>query len=172
MRISEDQKQLYAEMILLKTLDLGPEGGGQEIPRELPRELAPLQPLLEELRYKGLIDVVVKKRGALAALRGKPKEEAYALTPAGVEHVGRLIDEAESYASDLEDLEIPEIVAYARERRLDPLRIRFLWGWYHGELDDLALFQERRSISPVERLWAYYLTSDDFWRELASDLDV
>lgn len=171
MRISEDQKQLYAEMIILKQLDLGPEGGGHEIPRELPRELAPLQPLLDELRYKGLIEVVTKKRGALAALRGKPKEEIYALTQAGVEHVGRLIDEAEIYVHDLDELELPDIVAYARERRLDPLRLRFLWGWYQGELDDLALFQERRSVSPVERLWAYYLVSDDLWRELASDLE-
>lgn len=171
MRISEDHKQLYAEMIILKQMDLGPESGGLEIPRELPRELAPLQPLLEELRYKGLIDVVAKKRGALAALRGKPKEEHYALTQAGVEYIGRLIDEAEIYVNDLDELELSEIVAYAQERRLDPMRLRFLWGWYQGELDDLALFQERRSILPVERLWAYYLVSDDFWRELARDLE-
>jgi hypothetical protein len=50
-------------------------------------------------------------------------------------------------------------------------RARFLWGWYEGEFDDLVLFQERRGVSPVERLWAFYLMSDAFWSELARELE-
>jgi len=171
MKIAEDKRQTYAEMVVLKLIDLGPDNGGMEIPRELPRELSPLQSLVEELRFKGLIEIAAKKRGALAALRGKPKEEHYTLTQSGIEHLGRLIDEAEGYVSEFEELEVAEMVEAARARKLDPFRVRFMWGWFEGEFDDLALFQERRSIEPVERLWAYYLTSNEFWDEVVKDLD-
>ena len=50
-------------------------------------------------------------------------------------------------------------------------RARFLWGWYTGEFDDLVLFQQRRGIKPVERLWAYYLISDEFFATLAEDIE-
>ena len=50
------------------------------------------------------------------------------------------------------------------------MRARFLWGWYEGEFDDLVAFQERRGVTPVERMWAFYLTSDAFWDELAKDI--
>jgi hypothetical protein len=33
-----------------------------------------------------------------------------------------------------------------------------------------VLWQERRGIRPVERLWAYYLTGDGLWHELAREL--
>lgn len=172
MKLTDDKRQTYSEMIVLKLIDLGPDNGGLEIPRELPRELSPLEPLLEELRFKGLIDVAAKKRGALAALRGKAKEEVYALTPSGIEHLGRLIDEAEGYVTDFDELEVADMIELANERKLDPIRVRFMWGWFEGEFDDLALFQERRSIEPVERLWAYYLTSNELWAEVMKDLEI
>jgi len=172
MKVSEDKRQTYAGLIVMKLIDLGPDNGGLEIPRELPRELAPLQEILEEMRFNGLIEVSAKKRGALAALRGKSKEEFYGLTQSGVEHLGRLIDEAEGYVTEFDALEVAEMIDVAHERKLDPMRVRFLWGWFEGEFDDLALFQERRAIDPVERLWAYYLTSNEFWDEVSKDLIV
>jgi hypothetical protein len=54
---------------------------------------------------------------------------------------------------------------------LDPLRARFLWGWYQGEFDDVVLFQQRRGADPVEYEWPLYVTSDDFYNELERDLD-
>ena len=51
-------------------------------------------------------------------------------------------------------------------------RARFLWGWFEGEFDDLVLWQERRGITPVERMWAFFLTSDAFWNELAKEIAV
>lgn len=170
-RLSEERKQSYAELVLLKLLDLAPDEGGVEIPVELPSELAPIQPILQDLRFKGLIEVAAKPRKAFAALRGKPKEEFYKLTQAGVEYIGKVIDEAEGYVSEFENLEVQEMLEVAELRRLDPIRIRFLWGWYQGEFDDLAVFQERRGLEPVERLWAYYLTSDEFFAEVLSDLE-
>ena len=172
MTLSEERKQAYAELVLLKLLDLGPDEGGLELAVDLPTELAPIQPILQDLRFRGLIEAVAKPRGALAALRGKPKEQHYRLTAAGLELLGRLIDEAEGYVSAFAALEIPELVAAAEAQRLDPVRIRFLWGWYQGEFDDLVLFQERRGLDPVEPLWAYYLTSDEFFAEVLSDLDA
>ena len=169
--VTEDKRQTYCELIVLKLMDLGPDDGGVEFPRDLPAELSPLQNILQELRFKGLIEIVAKKRGALAALRGKAKEEHYALTPAGVEHLGRVIDEAEGYVTEYDEMETSDMVADAQSRKRDPVRIRFLWGWFEGEFDDLALFQERRSIDPVERLWAYYMTSNEFWDEILKDLD-
>jgi hypothetical protein len=32
-----------------------------------------------------------------------------------------------------------------------------------------VLFQERRGVQPIERLWAFYLTSDEFFAEIAKD---
>ena len=43
---------------------------------------------------------------------------------------------------------------------IDVLRVRFVWGWYQGEFDDLVLFQERRGMQPIEPLWAIFLLSD------------
>jgi hypothetical protein len=170
-RLSEERRQAYAELVLLKLIDLAPDEGGLEFPVELPTELTPIQPLLQELRFKGLIEVSAKPRKAFAALRGKPKEEFYKLTQSGIEYLGKVIDEAEAYVSEFEDLEVQDMIAAAESRRLDPVRIRFLWGWYQGEFDDLAVFQERRNIEPVERLWAYYLTSNEFFDEVLSDLE-
>ena len=59
------------------------------------------------------------------------------------------------------------MLAELQRRRLDPLRARFLWGWYQGEFDDLVLFQQRRGVEPVERSWADYLVSDAFYDNLA-----
>jgi hypothetical protein len=49
-------------------------------------------------------------------------------------------------------------------------RARFLWGWYDGEFDDLIAFQQRRGISPVEKMWAYFLMGKGFWELLESDI--
>ena len=65
--------------------------------------------------------------------------------------------------------QIGDGIAELRAHNYDLMRARFLWGWYEGEFDDLVLFQERRGVDPVERMWAFYLTSDDFFREIAKD---
>ena len=65
----------------------------------------------------------------------------------------------------------PSLCDRSLSRNLDVFRARFLWGWYSGEFDDLVLFQQRRGVSPVEQFWAFYLTGDDFYRELARDTD-
>ena len=70
----------------------------------------------------------------------------------------------------VDDLEPHEAIAELRRRGLDVFRARFLWGWFDGELDDLVLWQERRGLRPVERLWAFYLTGDALWSELAREL--
>jgi hypothetical protein len=152
-----DQKKSYAQMVLLKKMDLAPEDGGMSFPVVLPPELAPLDELLQDLAVEDLIRI-------------NPKKERYELTPQGIEHLGRLIDEAEALVDELDDLETEEAIAELKKRRRDVFRARFLWGWYEGELDDLVAFQEQRGVSPVERMWAFYLVSDDFYRELAKEL--
>jgi hypothetical protein len=81
-----------------------------------------------------------------------------------------MIDEAEALVAEFDDYEVDDAIRELRARNLDVFRARFLWGWYVGEFDDLVLFQERRGVSPVERLWAFYLMSDAFWTELAREL--
>lgn len=170
-RLSPEKKQTYIELVLLKLMDLAPDEGGLELPVELPAELSPIQEHLQNLRFNGLIEVSAKPRKALAALRGKPKEEFYKLTEKGVEYLGKVIDEAEGYVGRFEEHETHEMIEEALAMRLDPQRIRFLWGWYQGEFDDLAIFQEQRGLETIERLWAYYLTSDEFFAEVMSDLE-
>jgi hypothetical protein len=154
--ISEDQKQTLVSLWLLKKLDLKPEEGGMELPVVLPSELSPFDEYLQQLAVEDYVQINAKK--------GR-----YELTKKGIAYLGEVIDEAQEMVDDLEDLETEEAIEELRSRNLDLMRARFLWGWYEGELDDMVLFQERRGVQPIERLWAFYLTSDDFFRELARD---
>jgi hypothetical protein len=140
----------------MKKLDLKPEDGGMEIPVVLPSELSPLDETLQQLAVDDLISINAKK--------GR-----YELTKQGIDYLGRTIDEATDLVDEMDDLELDEAIAQLRERKLDLMRARFLWGWFEGEFDDLVQFQERRGVTPVEKMWAFYLMGDEFWDELARD---
>jgi hypothetical protein len=155
-RVTEEQKQTYAGLYLMKKLDLKAEDGGMEIPVVLPSELSPLDETLQQLAVDDLISINAKK--------GR-----YELTKQGIEYLGRVIDEATDLVDEMDDLEVHEAIEQLKERKLDLMRARFLWGWFEGEFDDLVQFQERRGISPVERMWAFYLMGDEFWDEIARD---
>jgi hypothetical protein len=154
--ITEEQKQSLVGLWLMKKLDLKPADGGMELPVVLPGDLSPLDEYLQQLAVEDYLAINQKK--------GR-----YELTKKGLAYLGHAIDEAQEMVDELDELETAEAVAELRARNLDLLRARFLWGWYEGELDDLVLFQERRGVQPVERMWAFYLTSDEFFRELARD---
>jgi hypothetical protein len=155
--ITTDEKLAYAGMYVLKKMDLGPDEGGMVLPVVLPPELEPLDEVLQEMAVAGLVEINRRKG-------------CWQITRAGFDHIGALIDEAAALVEELGELEQPEVIAELRRRRLDPLRARFLWGWYEGEFDDLVLFQQRRGVTPVERSWADYLRSDAFYEHLAGDL--
>lgn len=155
--IDDDKKQTYAGLYLLKKLDLEPKDGGMELPVVLPSELAPLDDVLQELAVADLVVINHKKK-------------RWDLTKQGIAYLAQVIDEATDLLDEYDDAEVEEMVADLRSRNLDPFRARFLWGWYEGEFDDLVLFQERRGVSPIERMWAFYLLSDDFYNEIAKDL--
>jgi hypothetical protein len=147
----------FAGIFLMKKLDLEPKDGGIELPIALPRELEPLDPVLERLVLDGWV-AMEKKKGR------------YRLTEAGIARIGSLIEEAEHYVQEFDDEVADVVVAELRRRRLDPLRVRFLWGWYQGEFDDLVLWQQRRGLADVETSWADYLVDPRFWDELATEL--
>jgi hypothetical protein len=153
-----DQKKAFAAMVVLKKMDLTPEDGGMTFPVVLPSELSPLDEVLQDLAVDDLVSINARK-------------ERYELTPKGLEQLGRWIDEAEEMVDELDELETDEAIAELRKRKQDLFRARFLWGWYEGELDDLIAFQEQRGVHPVERLWAFYLLSDAFYRELGRELE-
>jgi len=157
--IDDEQKATYASLWILKKMDLKPEDGGMVMPIVLPSELAPLDDLLHELAVG---DLVAMNR----------KKERYEITRKGYDYLRERIDEAAALVDEFDDAETAEMIAELRRRRLDPFRARFLWAWYDGELDDLVVFQQRRGVSPVETLWAYYLVSDDLYNELARDLEA
>jgi hypothetical protein len=153
-----DQKKQLVSLFLLKKMDLSPEDGGMTFPVVLPSELSPLDELLQDLAVDDLVAINAKKGH-------------YELTKKGLEYLGRVIDEAEAMVDELDDLEVEEAIEELRERRLDLVRARFLWGWYEGEFDDLVAWQEERGVRPIERMWAFFLMSDAFWRELSRELD-
>jgi hypothetical protein len=155
--IDDDRKQSYIGLWLLKKLDLKPEEGGISFPVVLDGELSPLDESLQQLAVEDLIQINVKKA-------------RYELTKKGIAYLGEVIDEASDLVDELDDLETDEAIEEIKARGLDLYRARFLWGWFDGEFDDLVLYQERRGVSPVERMWAFYLTGDDFWREIAKDI--
>ena len=157
--IDDDAKQTYIGLWLLKKLDLTAEDGGMELPVVLPPELSPLDEPLQQLAVDDLTRI-------------NRKTGRYELTKKGIAYLGQVIDEASDLVDELDELETAEAIAELRARGRDVFRARFLWGWFDGELDDLVLWQEQRGIRPVERLWAFYLTGDDLWNELARELDA
>ncbi|HEU0033516.1 MAG TPA: hypothetical protein VFQ53_22950 [Kofleriaceae bacterium] len=155
--ITEEQKHTYAGLYVMKKLDLDPKDGGMELPVVLPSELSPLDETLQQLAVDDYLSINGKK--------GR-----YELTKKGSEYLARAIDEARDLIDEFDDWETEDMVEELRRRNLDPMRARFLWGWYEGELDDLAIWQEQRGVAPVERMWAFYLMSDEFYAELAKEL--
>jgi hypothetical protein len=155
--IDEETKQTYVGLYMLKKLDLEPRDGGLELPAVFPSELAPVEDVVHQLAVEDRV-------------RLHPRHNRWEMTPSGLAYLAEHIDEAEALIDEFDDLELDEAIAELKARNLDVLRARFLWGWFDGEFDDLVLFQQRRGVRPVETLWAYYLTSDAFFEELAKDL--
>ena len=154
--IDDETIDVYAGIYVLKKMDLRPEDGGMTFGLTLAGELTPLEPVLHRLHADGLVKM--------------NRKEQWELTKDGLAYLARLIDEAEDLMEELDELEPDEAVAALRASHRDPLRARFLWGWYDGEFDDLVEFQRTRGVTPVQPLWAYYLTDDELYAELAKDL--
>ena len=157
MAVTHEQKLSYAGIYVLKKMDLKPADGGIALPVIMDALLSPLEEVVERLVMQGHLAI-------------DRKTQRYSITKAGYRHIGALIDEAETIIDEFDDWETVDMVAELRARNLDPLRARFLWGWYQGEFDDLVQFQERRGISPVEPDWPAFLTSDEFYANLDLDL--
>jgi hypothetical protein len=158
MTLTESQRASYAGLWVLKMLDLGAKEGGVDLDVLLPHDWFPLEDVIEQLVLDGLV-AIDRKKGR------------YVLTNEGIAHVGTHIDEAEAYIDELDGMEREDVVRTLRRRNLDPMRVRFLWGWYQGEFDDPILFQRRRGFPEVERDWASFLLGDAFYADLARDLE-
>ena len=157
MPVTPEQILTYAGIFVLKKMDLKPADGGLQMPVILDAQLAPLEDVLERLVLQNRLEI-------------DRKRQRYALTKVGVAYIGSLIDEAEAIIHEFEEWETADMVAELRARNLDPLRARFLWGWYQGEFDDLVVFQQRRGLDPVEYEWPAFLVSDAFYEDLERDL--
>jgi hypothetical protein len=59
--ISEDQKQTFVSLWLLKKLDLDPKEGGLELPVVLSSELSPLDDYLQQLAVEDYVAITSKK---------------------------------------------------------------------------------------------------------------
>ncbi len=153
--VSEDQRTAYVSLFVLKLLDVDPEEG---VPVLLPPPLMAFEPVLERLAVEDMVQID-RKLGE------------YRLTPRGIETLGVHIDEAEGYIEAFDDLEVAQMLPLLRKRKVDPMRVRFLWGWYQGEFDDPVLFQQRRGVAVIERDWGAYVQSDAFFAALAEDLE-
>lgn len=158
--LTKEERIRYAGIYLLKLMDLKPEDGGVDLPAVLPSHLSALDEVVQQLMVEDRVEINRRK-------------ETYAITKEGFGYLDRLIAEAVGYIEDFdgEDVDAADVVTAARERHLDPFRVRFLWGWYEGEFDDLVAFQESRGIRPVEQEWATFLTDKAFFENLALDVD-
>ncbi len=156
--VTEEQRLTYAGIYVLKKMDLKPADGGIHMPVVLDSMQHALEETLERLVMSGYLEI-------------DRKAQRYKITKAGFKYIGALIDEAEAIIDEFDEAETVEMVAQLRARNLDPLRARFLWGWYQDEFDDLVQFQSRRGIDPVEPYWANFVTSAEFYENLALDLE-
>ena len=157
MTVTHAKKLVYAGIYVLKKLDLKPAEGGIRLPALLDAMYSPLEEVVDQLQLDGYVEI-------------DRKSQSYKLTKRGSAYIGSLIDEAESYIEEFDEQEIADVVDELRARNLDPLRVRFLWGWYQGEFDDVALFQERRGFIEVEPEWPQFIVDDDFYENLGLDV--
>lgn len=155
--ISDEAKARYIGMQLLRLLDIDLKDGGIRFPAVPDGALVALDEPLQQLGVEGYAQINVKKG-------------TWELTKAGITYLGTLIDEASDLVDELDELETDDAIRALQTRGLDVFRARFLWGWFEGEFDDLAMWQERHGVEPVERLWSFYLTGDELWNELAKEL--
>ena len=156
--VTDDQRLTYAGIYVLKKMDLKPADGGIKMPVVLDSMQAALEEVLERLVMQGHLEIDRKAR-------------SYRITKAGYKYIGALIDEAEAIIDEFDECGDRRDGRRAAARNLDPLRARFLWGWYQDEFDDLVQFQERRGIDPVEPYWANFVVSSEFYENLALDLE-
>lgn len=154
---TEDQKLTYAGIYVLKKIDLKPADGGLELPVLLDGVLGSLEQAVERLVMQGHLQIDRKK-------------QRYAITKSGYAYIASLIEEAEGLIDEFDEWETLDMVHELVDRNLDPLRARFLWGWYQGEFDDLVVFQQRRGLDPVEYEWPAFVVSDAFYEDLERDL--
>lgn len=156
--VTAEQKVTYAGIYLLKIMDLEVRDGGMDMPVLVPPEFHALEEVLQKLHVDDMVEIHRRK-------------ERYDITKKGYAYLDMLIKESKNLIDQYADDDMDEVVEDLRHRNLDVMRARFLWGWYEGEFDDLVAFQQRRGISPVEELWAYFLMSDSFYENLALDFD-
>lgn len=155
--ITDEQKLVYAGIYLLKKMDLEPDDGGMDMPVILPSELAPLDEPLQKLLFEDHLAINRRK-------------ERYDITRKGQAYLDELVAEAEALIDQYGDEDLEDVIEDLEASNLDVFRARFLWGWYEGEFDDLVAFQRRRGMEPVETFWAYFLTGDEFYNNLAKDI--
>jgi len=160
MPTSDAKKRYYATVYVLKKLDLDVREGGLVLPVLLPPQLAPLEGVLESMAIEELVAI-------------DRRQQRYVLTDRGVDAVGLLIDEIEGIIEEFDEEEVADVLAILRRRNLDVLRVRFLWGWYDGEFDDVVNYQRRRGFSEdeLEHDWAAFILSDAFYDDLERDVD-
>ncbi|MBA3498924.1 MAG: hypothetical protein H0T65_01030, partial [Deltaproteobacteria bacterium] len=127
--VSDEDKQTYAGLYVLKKMDMKPKEGGMTFPVVLPSELSPLDEVLQQLAVD---EHVLLNSG----------KNRWDLTKKGIAYLGRVIDEATDLVDEFDDDEMEDVVAELKRRRLDPMRARFIWGWYDGEFDNLVHWQE------------------------------
>lgn len=137
----------YVGLFVLKLMDIAESEGGMTIPLALPPELVPLRPAIDRLYAEGLI--------TQSRWRGR-----WQITKLGLDVLGRTIDEAQGYIAEFDDLEVDEMINVLHESGLDPMRVRFLWGWVEGEFDDLV----------YEPGWAESLAEGAFFDDLEAEL--
>lgn len=156
--LSESQRRYYASLILLKRIDLAGDDRSLAIPVLLPASEAAIEGLLDELHLRGMIEI-------------DRKRQIYTLSRRGADEVGTLIAEIEEVIDEFDGVPVPKMVRALRQRGRDPFRVRFLWGWYDGEFDDPVAHQRRRGFAEVDEEWASFILSEDFYADLARDLE-
>lgn len=156
--INDEAIRTYAGLYVMKQLDLDLKEGGVELSVSLPHEFEPLEPILEQLVIQDLVEVD-KRKGQ------------YVLSKKGLDYLSTTAQETEAYIDEFDDEDTEDMVEELKRRRVDPMRVRFLWGWYQGEFDDLVVYQQRRGLSPIEHDWAQFLLSPAFYEDLARDFD-
>lgn len=157
--VSDEHKKVYAGMFIMKMLDLPKKDGGIRMEVPLQNELAFIEDVVDMLTLQDFIEI-------------DENQGIYKISDKGYSYIRAIIQEAEDYIREFDDEEVEDMLEELHERNVDTMRVRFLWGLYQGEFDNVEMFQQRRGFTRIDPEWATFITSDAFYNNLALDLEV
>ncbi len=148
----------YAGIYILKKMDISDDSGGHVFEVPLSGIDEHLEPVMDDLLFNDLVKI-------------DTVNICYKISDKGRDYIDSLIDEIEGYIDRYEDFDPQAKVNLMKRDRVNPLRVRFLWGLYDGEFDDFNQWQDNLGITDKIKDWQTIIVKKEFYDILFEEID-